>query len=421
MTSSPDVISGKHVLVLGGDPREAIDGVRHYANTRRPYNHGMRVAETLRALGMRATLVTANARPHASTAGFDVVETVGGRKITSTRDLLDACSIVDGADVDVVLQLANVPSIVAASQSPRKLKVKGQGEAAVQLEVMGNLDIDTELVRLFPEKAVCGYDRHQRWFSHNPGPLSDEIARIVEECRDLPPSQQAMREEDAASRAGHLNGRTAIVTSGPTVEAISTTGDVISNFSSGRQGHAVAEALADMGANVTLVSGPTNLARPVHEGIHVVDVTTAREMYVAVMSALPADIFVGVAAVADFYLPYPTEHRLRSGETITLRPAQSLDILQAVGTHDTLRPSVVVGFAAETHDILHYARGKLESKGADFICANEVGQAMTQRHSDTNDIVFVSSAGHEDLIGHSKKQVGTAIGMKIVDLLNQKA
>lgn len=421
MTSSFDVISAKHVLVLGGGPREVIDGVRHYANIGRHENHGSRVAETLSSLGMRVTLVSANGRPHASTAGFDIVETFDGRKITSTKNLLDACSIIDVADIDVILQLANVPSIVAANQSPRKLKVKGQGEATVQLEVMGNLDIETELVRLFPEKAVCGYDRHQQWFSYTPSPFPNEIARIVEECRDPPPSQQAMREEGAASRAGHLNGRTAIVTSGPTVEAISTTGDVISNFSSGRQGHAVAEALADMGAKVILVSGPTNIARPIHEGIHVVDVTTAREMYVAVMSALPADIFVGVAAVADFHLPCPTSHRLRSGETLTMKPKQSLDILQAVGTHNTLRPAVVVGFAAETHDILCYAYGKLESKGANFICANEVGQAMVQRHSDTNDIVFVSSTGHEDLIGHSKKQVGTAIGLKIVDLLNQKA
>ncbi|MNL45346.1 Coenzyme A biosynthesis bifunctional protein CoaBC [compost metagenome] len=102
-----------------------------------------------------------------------------------------------------------------------------------------------------------------------------------------------------------------------------------------------------------------------------------------------------------------------------LQLVQNPDILQTVGTHASLRPSVVVGFAAETHDILSYARDKLERKGADFICANQVGPATGDRDSSKNKVILVTPSGHEELQETAKLEVGKMIGVKIVQLLAQ--
>jgi phosphopantothenoylcysteine decarboxylase/phosphopantothenate--cysteine ligase len=133
-------------------------------------------------------------------------------------------------------------------------------------------------------------------------------------------------------------------------------------------------------------------------------------MHDAVISELPADIFVGVAAVGDFRPLAPLNLSLLEGEAYTLQLRQNPDILQAVGTHKSLRPQVVVGFAAETNDLLTYARSKLERKGADLICANQVGDTMAKRRSSMNVVTFVTRDGHEEMPELSKLQVGEAIG-----------
>ncbi|NHT74800.1 bifunctional phosphopantothenoylcysteine decarboxylase/phosphopantothenate--cysteine ligase CoaBC [Rhizobiaceae bacterium CRRU44] len=170
---------------------------------------------------------------------------------------------------------------------------------------------------------------------------------------------------------GPLSGRRAIVTSGPTHEPIDPV-RYIANRSSGRQGHAIAAALSRLGAEVTLVSGPVTLADP--KGVTVVRVQTAVEMRDAVLAALPADIAVMVAAVADWRVADVSGAKIKKapGEgPPPLQLTENPDILKTVG-HHAQRPRLVVGFAAETDDTVDNGRLKLARKGADFIVANDV-------------------------------------------------
>jgi phosphopantothenoylcysteine decarboxylase/phosphopantothenate--cysteine ligase len=168
-----------------------------------------------------------------------------------------------------------------------------------------------------------------------------------------------------------LAGRRAIVTSGPTHEAIDPV-RYIANRSSGRQGHAIAAALAAAGAEVTLVSGPVSLPDP--PGVAVRRVESARAMRDAVEAALPADIAVCAAAVADWRPAQAAEAKLKKGrnQPAALELVENPDILRGLGHHPQMRPELVVGFAAETDDLLANAAAKLERKGCDWILANDV-------------------------------------------------
>ncbi len=190
------------------------------------------------------------------------------------------------------------------------------------------------------------------------------------------PEVEAIADEISRQLSGAgqpLAGRTAIVTAGPTREPIDPV-RYLSNHSSGKQGYAIAEALARLGAEVTLVSGPVALPAPL--GLRRVDVETAREMLASVQSALPADIFVSVAAVADWRpaTSAPRKLKLKAGvaDAPTLNLAENPDILATISKKRKNRPILVIGFAAETHDIDAHARAKLERKGCDWILANDV-------------------------------------------------
>lgn len=174
----------------------------------------------------------------------------------------------------------------------------------------------------------------------------------------------------------NLNGLRIVVTAGPTIEPIDPV-RFLSNRSSGKQGYAIAAALADAGAEVILVSGPTCLPAP--DGVSRIDVETARDMLAAVEAALPADIFIAVAAVADWRpkhaAPLKSE---KSAASPVLELVENPDILKTVSAlPPNRRPRLVIGFAAETHDVLDRARAKRLRKGCDWIVANDVsGDAM---------------------------------------------
>jgi len=174
------------------------------------------------------------------------------------------------------------------------------------------------------------------------------------------------------SIAGPLTGRHVLITSGPTHEPIDPV-RYIANRSSGKQGHAIATAVASAGARVTLVSGPVTLPDPA--GIETIHVETAREMAAAVEKALPADVFIAAAAVADWRTAGEAQDKIKKdgGGPPHLPLVENPDILAGIGRHPTGRPKLVIGFAAETQDLLRNAVGKLERKGADLIVANDVG------------------------------------------------
>lgn len=194
---------------------------------------------------------------------------------------------------------------------------------------------------------------------------------------------------------GPLHGRRALVTSGPTREAIDPV-RYLSNHSSGKQGHAIAAALAAAGAGVTLVSGPVGLADP--PGVRVVHVDSAREMREACERALPVDVAVFAAAVADWRPADIAGQKIKKGSAVApeLHLVENPDILHAVATHPAARPRLVIGFAAETEQVEAQARAKLARKGCDWILANDVGIGTGTFGGDDNELLLLRRDGETE-------------------------
>jgi phosphopantothenoylcysteine decarboxylase/phosphopantothenate--cysteine ligase len=195
-----------------------------------------------------------------------------------------------------------------------------------------------------------------------------------------------------AETNGALAGKRVIVTSGPTHEPIDPV-RYIANRSSGKQGHAIARAAAEAGAAVALISGPVNLPDP--PGVQTRHVETAREMLDAVDAALPADIFVATAAVADWRMAETGASKLKKSGygAPTLNLVENPDILSMIAQRNHARPKIVVGFAAETDDVLAHARKKLDAKGCDIIVANDVSPSTGIMGGDSNTIHLVTRDG----------------------------
>ena len=223
---------------------------------------------------------------------------------------------------------------------------------------------------------------------------------------------EAERLFDTASKP--LAGRKAIVTSGPTHEPIDPV-RYIANRSSGTQGHAIAAALARAGAAVTLVSGPVTLADPAD--VTVVHVERAEEMRDAVLAALPADIAVMVAAVADWRVAAASGEKIKKtgdGAVPALALTENPDILKTVG-HHAERPKLVIGFAAETSDVEANARAKLDRKGADMIVANDVSPETGIMGGARNTVALIRRDGVERWPDMSKEEVAERLVALIAD------
>lgn len=223
---------------------------------------------------------------------------------------------------------------------------------------------------------------------------------------------QAIQDALAGAAAKPLKGRRAIVTAGPTAEPIDPV-RLITNRSSGKQGYAIARALADLGAEVTLVSGPTALPAPA--GVTRVDVETARQMLAACEAALPADIAVCVAAVADWRPESLGDRKVKKGEggPPPIALVENPDILATLSKAKA-RPKLVVGFAAETHDVEAYAKAKLAKKGCDWIVANDVSVAGTMG-GDDNAVAIVSKSGIERWERAPKAEVARRLAARIAE------
>ena len=222
-------------------------------------------------------------------------------------------------------------------------------------------------------------------------------------------------EDFFGSGVGPLSGRRALVTSGPTHEPIDPV-RYLANRSSGRQGHAIAAALAGAGAEVTLVSGPVAIPPP--QGVELVSVETAREMHKAVEAALPADIAVMAAAVADWRVERSNAEKIKKGENgpPSLALSENPDILAAISRHPQ-RPKLVIGFAAETEHLLANARSKLARKGCDWIVANDVSPETGIMGGNRNRVHLVTAEGVEDWPDMSKADVAERLVARIVKQL----
>ncbi|NEY89849.1 bifunctional phosphopantothenoylcysteine decarboxylase/phosphopantothenate--cysteine ligase CoaBC [Tabrizicola oligotrophica] len=244
------------------------------------------------------------------------------------------------------------------------------------------------------------------------GPEDGEMA-----CGEFGPGRMAEPETilaaiDAALADGPLKGRHVLVTSGPTHEPIDPV-RYIANRSSGAQGTAIAAALRDLGAQVTFVTGPATVPPPA--GVQVVRVETAREMLAAVEAALPADAAVMTAAVADWRVANQNGQKMKkdgSGKAPALEFAENPDILASVSKGPT-RPRLVIGFAAETEQVVDHATAKRVRKGCDWIVANDVSPATGIMGGTENAVVLISAAGAEAWPRMAKDQVAKKLADRI--------
>ncbi len=212
---------------------------------------------------------------------------------------------------------------------------------------------------------------------------------------------------------GALHGTKALVTSGPTYEAIDPV-RFIGNHSSGKQGHAIAAALARHGANVTLISGPTALPDP--KGVTVKHITSAEEMLAACEAALPCDIAVCAAAVADWKVSEPTARKLKKakdGEAPELRLIENPDILAHIAQHPKDRPNLVIGFAAETENVLENAAAKLKRKACDWIVANDVSEGKAFNATE-NSVTLVTAKSQQNWPLQSKEAIAEQLVQNII-------
>ncbi len=224
---------------------------------------------------------------------------------------------------------------------------------------------------------------------------------------------------DAILGGGHgpLAGKHVVITSGPTHEPIDPV-RMIANRSSGRQGHAIAAAAARAGARVTLVSGPVHLPDP--PGVAAIHVETAREMLAAVESALPADIAIFAAAVADWRAADPQSSKMKKGRKgpPVIDLVENPDILATIAGRAKKRPALVVGFAAETDDVVTNAQAKLARKKCDLIVANDVSPGTGVFGGGCNSVHIVSNTGVETWPSMSKDEVAERLIARLADVLS---
>ena len=216
---------------------------------------------------------------------------------------------------------------------------------------------------------------------------------------------------------GPLSGRRVLITSGPTQEPIDPV-RYIANRSSGKQGHALARAAAALGAEVTLVSGPVALPDP--DSVTVVKVETAHEMLAATLAALPADIAIFAAAVADWRAAEEATQKLKKQNQVEadLKLALNPDILATIAKPGPKRPRLVVGFAAETENLIENATAKRRSKGADWIVANDVWPGTGAMGGDNTQVHLVTATGVEDWPPLSKDETASRLMARAADALS---
>jgi len=265
--------------------------------------------------------------------------------------------------VDAVVHAATSSCFRMEQVATQKLKVKSEAGMKFALPVVGNIDLAARLA---------------------------EIAPLIE----LPAPPQLHALPVFPRGTGPLSSKKIIITGGPTAEPLTAAGDVLTNLSSGRQAQAIAAACAEQGAEVVYIAAQT-----------------ARQMLEKTLAALPADVFIGVAAVGDFAL-LEAVTPLEEGQAAALHLIQNPDILHTVATHK-LRPKLVIGFAAETHNLLAYAREKLRRKHVDAICAN----VMSAAKGEENQVTWVTAQSEEAWSRMSKAEIGGRITNKIMEVL----
>ena len=208
----------------------------------------------------------------------------------------------------------------------------------------------------------------------------------------------------------------AIVTAGPTNEYIDPV-RFITNKSSGKQGYEIAKSLSQKGFDTTLISGPTNLE--INDDINLIKVETAEEMFQATLNNLPADVAVFSAAVGDYKVKEASKLKIKKQDKLNLELEKNVDILNYVSNHNSLRPRLVIGFAAETNNLENYANKKLNEKNCDWIIANDVSNKKIGFESDFNEVsIFYKDNKVDKLKYKPKSEISDELVEKIINHLN---
>ena len=208
----------------------------------------------------------------------------------------------------------------------------------------------------------------------------------------------------------------ALVTAGPTHEYIDPV-RFISNKSSGKQGYALAKSLSKKGFETTLISGPTNLQ--VEKDINLIKIETAEEMFQATQKSLPVDVAIFSAAVGDYKVKEISKQKIKRQDMLNLKLEKNLDILNYISNHNSLRPKLVIGFAAETNNLESYSNKKLNEKNCDWIIANDVSNKKIGFDSDFNEVsIFYKDNKNEKISYKSKSEISDEVVEKIINHLN---
>jgi phosphopantothenoylcysteine decarboxylase/phosphopantothenate--cysteine ligase len=342
---------------------------------------------------------------------LDAEREIGHIRLSREADLIvvapataDLIAKMAGGHADdlasTVLMATDKPVLVAPAMNPRMWLHPATRRNVAQLEADG-IRVLAPAVGEMAERGEAGVGR------------LPEVPELVAAIEDM-----LARGGDKSATAGPpsrgpLAGLHVLVTSGPTHEPIDPV-RYIANRSSGKQGHAVAAAAARAGARVTLVSGPVAIADPA--GVDVVHVETAAEMLQAVRAALPADVGIFAAAVADWRVANAENEKIKKAagaRTPTLSLVENPDILRTIAATGPHRPGLVIGFAAETENVTAYAQKKLKSKGADWIVANDVSPETGVMGGDRNSVHLVSADGIESWPEMSKTEVAARLVERI--------
>jgi phosphopantothenoylcysteine decarboxylase/phosphopantothenate--cysteine ligase len=354
-------------------------------------------------------------------AGAEFVTPLSLQVLTETKVYTDLFSLTDESEMGHIQLSRAADLVVVAPASANILAQMTQGLAS---------DLPTTLLLATDKRVLVAPAMNVRMWDH-PATIANMALLRSRGVAVVGPDQGVMAcnefgfgrlAEPASILAAiealliapqPLAGRHALVTSGPTHEPIDPV-RYIANRSSGRQGHAIASALAALGARVTLVSGPVSLPTP--PGVTLRAVETAAEMLAACQAALPADIAVFAAAVAD----WRTEAAGLKMKKTSGAPPPSLalvinpDILATIA-QGSPRPRLVIGFAAETHDLLLHAGEKRRRKGCDWIVANDVGEGTNIMGGAENEVHLVTEAGVESWPRLAKEQVAARLAQRIAD------
>ena len=396
------MLSGKRILLIIGG------GIAAYKS--------LELIRRLRERGASVTPVMTRAAEEFVTPLS--VSALAGEEVH--RDLFDLTKEAEMGHI----QLSRVADLVVVSPATADLMAKmAQGFAG---------DLASTLLLATDTPVLIAPAMNVRMWQHpatqrNLATLQGDGVRVVGPndgdmaCGEFGPGRLAEPMEilaaiEAALADGPLKGRRVLVTSGPTHEPIDPV-RYIANRSSGAQGTAIAEALRDLGAEVVFVTGPADAPRPT--GVEVIEVETAREMRAAVLAALPVEAAVFAAAVADWRMAAENGSKIKkqAGKLPVLEFAENPDILAEVSRMAEGRPGLVVGFAAETDDVLANATAKRARKGCDWIVANDVSPATGIMGGSENAVVLISEGGSEEWPRMGKRAVAAQLAERIAAAL----